>query len=61
MGISNWALDASKQNRGITLSKPDPEHEDLNLSARSISDEINYNFSDLETLIFYLEKLVKGY
>ena len=25
VGISNWSLDASKQNRGITLSKPEPD------------------------------------
>lgn len=37
VGISNWALDASKQNRGITLSKPEPDEEDLLQSAISIS------------------------
>ena len=29
VGISNWALDDSKRNRGINLSKPDPTIDDL--------------------------------
>ena len=36
IGISNWALDASKQNRGITLNKPELSIEDLIETAKSI-------------------------
>lgn len=41
VGISNWALDASKMNRAITLSRPDPDKNDLIESARSINEQIN--------------------
>lgn len=41
VGISNWALDASKMNRAITLSRPDPAIEDLIESGESISIEVN--------------------
>ena len=33
VGISNWSLDASKMNRGITQSRPDPDNNDLLESA----------------------------
>jgi hypothetical protein len=33
IGISNWALDASKMNRGINLWRPDPHFNDLRDSA----------------------------
>ena len=54
MGISNWSLDASKMNRAITLSRPDPSNEDLLESAESISKEANVKLR-------YVEKLVEGY
>jgi hypothetical protein len=41
VGISNWTLDASKMNRGMNLSRPDPDEEDLIESANSINDHIN--------------------
>ena len=46
VGISNWSLDASKMNRAITLSRPDPDLEDLNQSAASINENINASDSD---------------
>ncbi len=61
VGISNWALDASKQNRGITLSKPEPGSEDLLQSAVSISEEINKNSLGREGMKDTLGKLVYGY
>jgi hypothetical protein len=36
IGISNWTLDASKQNRGITLNKIELEKEDLLATAKNI-------------------------
>jgi hypothetical protein len=36
VGISNWALDASKQNRGITLNRPELSIKDLHDTALSI-------------------------
>jgi hypothetical protein len=41
VGISNWALDASKRNRAINLERPDPSIEDLKISAKNIADNIN--------------------
>ncbi|XP_052812387.1 uncharacterized protein LOC128239961 [Mya arenaria] len=37
VGISNWSLDASKMNRGIHLSRPDMDEEELFETAVSIS------------------------
>ncbi|KAL3853049.1 hypothetical protein ACJMK2_016632 [Sinanodonta woodiana] len=38
VGISNWALDASKMNRAIHLSRPEMDEEELILTGKSISD-----------------------
>ena len=38
VGISNWALDASKMNRGIYLSIPESDLEDLQLTAITIAE-----------------------
>eukprot|EP00347_Sterkiella_histriomuscorum_P006051 403354251 len=40
VGISNWSLDDSKRNRGINLSKPEPNDDDLIQSADSQFSEI---------------------
>lgn len=37
VGVSNWALDASKMNRGIHLSRPDMDEEELFQTGVSIS------------------------
>ena len=37
ISISNWALDASKQNRNIFISRSDPNLEDLTETGRVIS------------------------
>jgi len=37
IGISNWALDPAKMNRGILLSRGEPDREDLIKSANGIS------------------------
>ena len=36
IGISNWALDPAKMNRGIMVKRGDPDVEELVSSARSI-------------------------
>ena len=38
VGISNWALDASKMNRGLFLSIPDPEREDAKYTSYTIGE-----------------------
>ncbi|UJR36511.1 hypothetical protein I4U23_029232 [Adineta vaga] len=40
VGLSNWRLDASKMNRALYLSCPDPDMSDLVLTAKTISDAL---------------------
>ena len=60
VGISNWKIDASKMNRCLTLSKPDPDKEDLILTADTIAKALdntlanNYkNFIEALALSYY--------
>ena len=41
VGISNWCLDASKMNRGLYLSIPQPDLEDLNKTSLTIAESYN--------------------
>ena len=41
VGISNWVLDASKMNRGIFLSIPEADNEDLEKTAITIAKSYN--------------------
>ena len=36
IGISNWALDPAKMNRGVMVTRGDPDINELELSARGI-------------------------
>jgi len=36
IGISNWALDPAKMNRGVMVTRGDPDTKELQLSARGI-------------------------
>lgn len=36
IGISNWALDPAKMNRGVMLTRGEPTSDELTLSARGI-------------------------
>lgn len=44
VGISNWSLDASKMNRVITLSRTEPDDEDLKESAKQIARDSSLIF-----------------
>ena len=37
VGISNWILDAAKMNRGITISIPEPNEDDIKKTAFTIA------------------------
>ena len=37
IGISNWALDPAKMNRGVMVTRGDPDQEELETSARYTS------------------------
>ncbi len=58
VGISNWTLDASKMNRGIYLSIPEPDEKDLIETAQKISQ----SYGD-ELLYYkeYINELAKSY
>ncbi|XP_044056409.1 E3 ubiquitin-protein ligase rnf213-alpha-like isoform X2 [Siniperca chuatsi] len=58
IGISNWALDPAKMNRGIFVSRGDPNQEELIKSAKGIcSSEANI----LEKIKHLFEPLAKAY
>ena len=64
VGISNWALDASKMNRGLYLSIPDPQRDDCKKTSFTIGasyDELIANnnktlFENLGDLYFDYKK-----
>ena len=60
IGISNWALDPAKMNRGVMVTRSDPDEEELELSARGIcsfeeDDQVN------EILKPYFKQLASAY
>ena len=59
VGVSNWALDASKMNRGIFLSIVEPDENDLiktaNTIANSYDDRLTIKFKSI------FEKLARSY
>ena len=70
VGILNWRLDATKMNRGLYLSIPQSDLEDLKQTAQTIEESYNLmltqQYKDLfETLAItyhdYKEKLIKKY
>ena len=46
VGISNWALDASKMNRGLFLSIPDPEREDAKFTSYTIGESYDLTLAN---------------
>ena len=52
IGISNWQLDASKMNRGITLNRPDISEEELVDTAKSISEQMGNKNDQFNSLQF---------
>jgi hypothetical protein len=59
-GISNWKLDASKMNRGISLCRPPNSTEDLIETAMSISEQVIDSAVNKELKEYY-QKLVEVY
>lgn len=57
IGISNWALDPAKMNRGIMVVRGDPDHNELVLSAEGIC----YNEEVRKKLGAYFQPLAKTY
>ncbi|CAM2726708.1 unnamed protein product [Rotaria socialis] len=63
VGVSNWRLDASKMNRALYLSTPDPNVQDLQLTGKVISDSMqqqsNVQITQFEPII--IEGLSRAY
>ena len=60
IGISNWALDPAKMNRGVMVTRGDPDTDELVLSARGIcSNEEDNPVSDM--LEPYFKPLAEAY
>ncbi|KAI8490437.1 hypothetical protein Bbelb_317050 [Branchiostoma belcheri] len=51
VGISNWALDPAKMNRGIFLSRGVPKKDDLKKSARGVCEHDERVLTQLETML----------
>ena len=47
VGISNWALDASKMNRGISISIPEPNEDDNKETSLIIGKSYNENLAEI--------------
>ena len=60
IGISNWALDPAKMNRGVMVTRDDPSEEELVFSAKGIcsNKENDHIRSRLEP---YFQPLAKAY
>ena len=52
VGISNWCLDASKMNRGLFLSIPQPDLEDLNKTSQIIAESYNPHLAQTNSDLF---------
>ena len=59
IGISNWSLDASKMNRGLFISIPEPDKDDLILTSEKIAQ--SYNDILIGKYQKYYESLAKSY
>ncbi|CAM4941343.1 unnamed protein product [Rotaria socialis] len=61
VGISNWRLDASKMNRVLYISCPDPDIDDLKITAKSIADGMLCEQLAAPNLDSILDGLAKAY
>ena len=60
IGISNWALDPAKMNRGVMVTRGDPDARELQLSARGICSNKEDDLVKMR-LEPYFEPLVEAY
>ena len=60
IGISNWALDPAKMNRGVMVTRGNPGLEELKLSARGICSNKDKD-PVRERLQHYFEPLSQAY
>ena len=60
IGISNWALDPAKMNRGVMVTRGDPDDRELVISAEGICHN-KENTAVKERLSDYFAVLAKAY
>ena len=60
IGISNWALDPAKMNRGVMVTRGDPDVHELELSARGICSYVEKDLIK-ERLEGYFRPLAEAY
>ena len=53
VGISNWKLDSAKMNRGIFISIPDPDKEDVKDTAFTIGKSFDFFLAEKNKDFFY--------
>ena len=61
IGISNWSLDPAKMNRGIMVSRGDPDIEELIASARGICESSLLQETSSTGVSRYIEGLAEAY
>jgi len=61
VGFSNWALNISIMNRGVSLSIQEPELNDLLLTAETISYNIYEEIQNISSLREIIQNLAKSY
>ena len=61
VGISNWSLDASKMNRGVHLSNPEPNKEDLKYTAITIATGIYEEIGTILPFKKIIQNLAESY
>ena len=61
IGLSNWALDPAKMNRGIMVCLEEPHQEELILSAKAICESNIAESIHMPKLVPFIKGLVSGY
>ena len=61
IGISNWSLDPAKMNRGIMLSRGDPDNDELITSANGICQSTSTKGAIVKSIEKRIQSLAKAY
>ena len=61
IGISNWSLDPAKMNRGIMVTRGDPDEQELQCSAKEICHSESIDSSFLKSIERWIPILAKAY
>ena len=61
IGLSNWALDPAKMNRGIMLQLEEPKLDEIVDTAYSIIKSSEEDINSLHMLITYIPSIAEGY